>query len=127
LNADRLFFIAACVAAFLGVALGAFGAHALTAALPPDLLTVFETAVRYQMYHAFALLAAAWAWARWPRRAIVAAGWLFITGIVLFSGSLYLLALTGVRVLGAITPVGGLAFLAGWLCLLWGAARRMPP
>jgi uncharacterized membrane protein YgdD (TMEM256/DUF423 family) len=127
LNADRLFFIAACVAAFLGVALGAFGAHALKEALPPDLLTVFETAVRYQMYHAFALLAAAWAWARWPRRAIVAAGWLFITGIVLFSGSLYLLALTGVRVLGAITPVGGLAFLAGWLCLLWGAARRMPP
>lgn len=126
MNADRLFFGAGCVAALLGVALGAFGSHALKAALPPDLLAVFETAVRYQMYHAFALLAAAWAWARWPRRALVVAGWLFIAGIVFFSGSLYLLALTGLRVLGAVTPVGGLAFLAGWLCLLWGAARKMP-
>lgn len=115
----------ACVAAFLGVALGAFGAHALKARLSPDLLALFETGVRYQMYQAFALFAAAWGWSRWPRRAFVAAGVLFIVGIVVFSGSLYLLAFTQVRAWGAVTPLGGLAFLAGWLCLAWGAATRL--
>jgi uncharacterized membrane protein YgdD (TMEM256/DUF423 family) len=113
------------VAGFLGVALGAFGAHALKASLTPEMLAVFETGVRYQMYHVFALFAAAWAWARWPSRVLTASGWLFIAGIVIFSGSLYLLALTGVRMLGAITPVGGLAFLAGWLCLAFGAGSRL--
>jgi uncharacterized membrane protein YgdD (TMEM256/DUF423 family) len=115
------------VAGFLGVALGAFGAHALKTRVSPDLLAVFETGVRYQMYHVFALLAAAWAWARWPSRKFAIAGGLFIAGIVIFSGSLYLLALTGVRWLGAITPLGGLAFLAGWLCLAWGAGTKMRP
>ena len=113
------------MAGFLGVALGAFGAHALKASLAPDMLAVFETGVRYQMYHVFALFAAAWAWARWPSRVLAASGWLFVAGIVIFSGSLYLLALTGVRMLGAITPVGGLAFLAGWLCLAIGAGSRL--
>jgi uncharacterized membrane protein YgdD (TMEM256/DUF423 family) len=113
------------VAGFLGVALGAFGAHALKAKLAPDMLAAFETGVRYQMYHVFALVAAAWAWARWPRRLFVVAGGLFAAGIVVFSGSLYLLALTGTRWLGAITPLGGLAFLAGWLCLAWGAGTRI--
>lgn len=113
------------VAGFLGVALGAFGAHALKARLAPDMLAVFETGVRYQMYHVFALIAAAWAWARWPSRVFAAAGWSFVAGMVIFSGSLYLLAITGVRALGAITPLGGLAFLAGWLCLAWGAATKM--
>ena len=113
------------MAGFLGVALGAFGAHALKARLSPDLLAVFETGVRYQMYHVFALAAAAWGYARWPGRAFVAAGWLFVAGIVMFSGSLYLLALTGMRVLGAVTPLGGLAFLAGWLCLAWGAGHKL--
>ncbi len=121
-----LFYICAGVAGFLGVALGAFGAHALKARLAPDMLAVFETGVRYQMYHVFALLAAAWAWARWPRRVFtVGAAGLFVAGIVMFSGSLYLLALTGVRTLGAITPLGGLAFLAGWLCLAWGAGTKL--
>jgi uncharacterized membrane protein YgdD (TMEM256/DUF423 family) len=111
----------AAVAGFLGVALGAFGAHALRTRLSPDLLAVFETGVRYQMYHAFATFAAAWAFARWPRRVFGVAGGLFLAGIVVFSGSLYLLALTGERWLGAITPIGGAACLAGWLCLAWGA------
>ena len=103
------------------MAFGAFGAHALRAALSPDLLAVFETGVRYQMYHAFATIAAAWAFARWPRRVFGVAGMLFLAGIVVFSGSLYALALTGGRWLGAITPLGGVAFLAGWACLAWGA------
>jgi len=115
------------VAGFLGVALGAFGAHALRDRLPPDMLAVFETGVRYQMYHAFAAFAAAWGWARSPARVFVIAGVLFLGGIVIFSGSLYLLAFTGSRWLGAITPVGGLAFLGGWLCLAWGAANKLRP
>jgi uncharacterized membrane protein YgdD (TMEM256/DUF423 family) len=122
---ERLFYICAAVAGFLGVALGAFGAHALKASLAPDMLAIFETGVRYQMYHVCALFAAAWAWARWPRRLFAAAGFLFIAGMVVFSGSLYLLALTGVRMLGAITPLGGLAFLAGWLCLALGAGLKL--
>jgi uncharacterized membrane protein YgdD (TMEM256/DUF423 family) len=113
------------VAGFLGVALGAFGAHALKTHLSPDLLAAFDTGVRYQMYHVFALVAAAWGWARWPGRVFTIAGALFLAGIVIFSGSLYLLAFTGARWLGAVTPLGGLAFLAGWLCLAWGAASKM--
>jgi uncharacterized membrane protein YgdD (TMEM256/DUF423 family) len=107
------------------VTLGAFGAHALEARLGPELLAAFETGVRYQMYHAAALLAAALGWAHWRHRALAIAGGLFVAGILIFSGSLYLLALTGVRAFGAITPVGGLAFLAGWLCLAWGAGTRL--
>jgi len=87
------------------------------------MLAVFETAVRYQIYHAFALLGAAWGWARWQRREFTLAGALFIAGILLFSGSLYGLALSGPRWLGPVTPVGGLAFLAGWLALGIGALR----
>lgn len=109
------------VTGLLGVALGAFGAHALRTRLSPELLAAFETGVRYQMYHAFAVIAAAWACTRWQRRVFGVAGGLFIAGIVVFSGSLYLLALTGARWLGAITPLGGVAFLAGWACLAWGA------
>ena len=107
--------------------MGAFGAHALKTRLPPDLLAVFETGVRYQMYHVFALVAAAWGWARWQDRAFGVAGGLFLAGILVFSGSLYLLAFTGARWLGAVTPLGGLAFLAGWLCLAWGARNKMRP
>jgi uncharacterized membrane protein YgdD (TMEM256/DUF423 family) len=113
------------VAGFLGVGLGAFGAHGLRARLSPEMLAVFETAVRYQMYHVFAMLAAAWALAHWQRRIFAVGGWLFAAGIVIFSGSLYGLALSGARWLGAITPIGGLAFLAGWLCLAWGAGARL--
>lgn len=122
---DRVLFLCAGIAGFFGVALGAFGAHALKTRLAPEMLGVFETAVRYQMYHVFALVAAAWAWARWPARIFTVAGSLFVVGIVIFSGSLYLLAFTGARALGAITPLGGLAFLGGWLCLAWGAGTRL--
>jgi uncharacterized membrane protein YgdD (TMEM256/DUF423 family) len=117
MTADRLFFALGALSAFIGVGAGAFGAHALKARLTPDLLTVFEVAVRYQMYHALALLACAWAVGKWPGTLTTAAGWLFVAGTVLFSGSLYALALTGTRSLGAVTPIGGLAFLAGWACL----------
>jgi len=122
---DRHLYICAGLAGFLGIALGAFGAHALRATLAPDLLAVYETAVRYQMYHVFAIFAAAWAWARWPRGIFAVAGWLFVAGIVIFCGSLYGLSLSGQRWLAAVTPVGGLAFLAGWLCLTGGAAARL--
>jgi uncharacterized membrane protein YgdD (TMEM256/DUF423 family) len=110
----RAFWVMGCLFGFLGVAAGAFGAHALRGRVPPDLLAVFETAARYQMYHALALLAASRVAARGGG---TAAGWLFAAGIVVFSGSLYLLALTGIRWLGAVTPIGGLAFMAGWLLL----------
>ncbi|MET0647374.1 MAG: DUF423 domain-containing protein [Pyrinomonadaceae bacterium] len=114
---DRHFFLIGAVSAFVGVAAGAFGAHGLKERLSADMLAVFETGVRYQMYHAFALFAAAWAASRWPGSWTTASGWLFVAGTIIFSGSLYVLSLTGLRWLGAITPLGGLAFLAGWLCL----------
>ena len=120
---ERRFFALGAMLAMVGVAAGAFGAHALKSRLTPDMLAVFEVGVRYQLVHALALLAVAWAITRWPGRAALYAGVLFIAGIVLFSGSLYLLALTGERSLGAITPFGGVAFLAGWACLAWAASR----
>jgi uncharacterized membrane protein YgdD (TMEM256/DUF423 family) len=120
---DRLFAAVGAISALIAVAAGAFGAHALRARLGPELLTVFETATRYQMYHAVGLLAVAWAATRWPAPAVRAAGWLFVAGTVLFSGSLYVLALSGVRAFGAVTPLGGLCFLAGWLALAVGVWR----
>jgi uncharacterized membrane protein YgdD (TMEM256/DUF423 family) len=124
---DRAFALAGALSAFIAVAAGAFGAHALRARLAPDLLTVFETGARYQMYHALALLAVAWASNHWPGTPLRLAGWLFIGGTLLFSGSLYLLALTGARWLGAITPLGGLLFLAGWAALGIGVAKGGVP
>ena len=120
---DRQFFLLGALSAFVAVAAGAFGAHALRTRLDPSMLAVFETGARYQMYHALGLLAAAWALGRWPGPWPARAGWLFVAGTLLFSGSLYALALSGVRWLGAITPLGGAAFLAGWICLAMGAAR----
>jgi uncharacterized membrane protein YgdD (TMEM256/DUF423 family) len=120
---DRAFALAGALSAFIAVAAGAFGAHALRARLAPDLLTVFETGARYQMYHALALLAVAWASTHWPGTPLRLAGWLFIGGTLLFSGSLYLLALTGARWFGAVTPLGGLLFLAGWATFAIGIAR----
>jgi uncharacterized membrane protein YgdD (TMEM256/DUF423 family) len=120
---ERLFFAAGSLLALLAVALGAFAAHALKPRLSPDMLNIFETGVRYHMYHALGLFAVAWATARWPESGASLAGWSFIFGIIVFSGSLYLLALTGMRWLGAITPIGGVAFLIGWAILIWAAAR----
>jgi uncharacterized membrane protein YgdD (TMEM256/DUF423 family) len=120
---DRIFFAIGAASAFIGVAAGAFGAHGLKNRVSPDMLAVFEVGVRYQMYHAFALIVAAWAYTKWPSGAVTAGGCLFILGTLVFSGSLYILALSGLRWLGAITPLGGLALLAGWLCLIWAALR----
>jgi uncharacterized membrane protein YgdD (TMEM256/DUF423 family) len=115
---DRIFFVVAGISGGLAVVLGAFGAHGLKAQLSAELLATFETGVNYQMYHALALLAVALAFSRLNDSSVLAlAGWMFIAGTLLFSGSLYLLALTGVRWLGAITPFGGIAFIAGWACL----------
>ena len=121
---DRLFIALGALSGAMAVALGAFGAHGLKARLPADLLATFETGVRYQMYHALALLAVAWAVTRWSGSHLpTSAGWLFVAGTVLFSFSLYLLALTGQRWLGAVTPLGGVAFVAGWVCLALAAWR----
>ena len=108
----------------LAVAAGAFGAHALRGRVSPDMLAAFETGARYQMYHALALLFIAWACTQWSHRALRAAGWLFIAGTIFFSGSLYLLVLTGAGWWGAVTPIGGVLLLAGWLALALGAWRR---
>jgi len=121
---ERLFFIIGSLSAFLAVAAGAFGAHGLKARLSAEMLNTFEIAVRYHFYHALALFVTAWACSRWPGSTTTAAGWLFVSGTLIFSGSLYTLALTGMRWLGAITPIGGLAFLSGWLCLAWAAWQK---
>lgn len=120
---DRTFFALGALSAGIGVTLGAFGAHALKARLAPDMLAVWETGVRYQLVHALALLAVAWAATRWPGAAVAAGGWLFVAGTLLFSGSLYVLALSGVKGWGAVTPLGGAAWIVGWGCLAWAAWR----
>jgi uncharacterized membrane protein YgdD (TMEM256/DUF423 family) len=117
---DRVFFTAGAVFALIGVAAGAFGAHALEGRLTPERLATYDVAVRYQLYHAFALLAVAWASTHWPSGLIRTAGWLFIAGILIFSGTVYLLALGGPRWLGAITPLGGLSLIVSWGLLAIG-------
>lgn len=112
------------VSAFLAVMAGAFGAHALRSRLIEAFLQAFETGARYQFLHALALFAVAWALDRTRHPAIARAGWLFVAGTILFSGSLYALALTGVTRFGMVTPLGGLCFLGGWLCMAWGMSRR---
>ena len=119
----RVFFVLGAAGAFLAVAAGAFGAHALGDRVSPDRLDTFRLGAQYQMYHALALLAVAWATTQWPGPGTTWAGWLFLAGIVVFSGTLYGIGVGGPRWLGAITPIGGVCFLAGWLLLLWAAAR----
>jgi uncharacterized membrane protein YgdD (TMEM256/DUF423 family) len=120
----RTFFVLGSLFGFLAVAAGAFGAHALRARLAPDRLELFELAVRYQMYHALALIAAAWAAERFPNRAAGSAGWLFVIGILIFCGTIYGLAFGAPRWLGAVTPIGGVALLIGWALLVVGALHR---
>jgi len=120
---DRFFFSAGAIAAFIGAVFGAFGSHYLRTILTSEMLNIFEVGVRYQMYHALGLIAVAWAITCWPQAKINSAGWCFIVGIIVFSGSLYLLSITGMRGFGVITPVGGLAFLAGWAILVWSINR----
>jgi uncharacterized membrane protein YgdD (TMEM256/DUF423 family) len=114
-----------CLLAGLAVAVGAFGAHVLKQRLSADLLAAFETGVRYQMFHALALVVLALAMDRWGGVTLQWAGGLWLAGILLFSGSLYALSLTGVRGLGAVTPLGGLCFLLGWGLLVWEAWRKV--
>lgn len=120
---SRIALTLAAALLFLAVALGAFGAHALKARLTPDLQAVWQTAVQYHAWHALALLATGVLLLARPDARVGLAAWLFVAGIVLFSGSLYAMALTGARGLGAVTPFGGAAFLAGWLAFAWGASR----
>jgi len=120
------FLIIASVLAALSVALGAFGAHALKKLVPPETVGSFETGVRYQFYHTFALFIVAILFRSFPGKWMTAAGWLFVAGIILFSGSLYLLTMlkatnaVGLKGIGIITPFGGLFFIAGWICMLIG-------
>jgi uncharacterized membrane protein YgdD (TMEM256/DUF423 family) len=117
------FLLIAAILGFLGVAFGAFGAHGLRDRVSPAMLDVFETGVRYQMYHVFALVAVAGAIAHFGRaRLLVIAGWSFVAGVVIFSGSLYALTLTGTGMFGAVTPIGGVGLLLGWACLAFFAA-----
>ena len=119
--------IALCTAAvflFAAVALGAFGAHALKAKLAPDLTAVYQTAVQYHFWHALGLLAVGLLLVHKPESgALIAAAWLLLAGLILFCGSLYALALTGTRGLGAVAPAGGVAFLAAWIAVAWAAWR----
>ena len=122
----RLALTMGALLAMVSVALGAFGAHAHKGRLEADMAAVWQTAVQYHGWHALALLAAGLLLLHRPDAGAVAiAAWLFAAGIVLFSGSLYMLALTGTRGLGAVTPLGGLAFLAGWAAFAWGAWRTL--
>ena len=123
MTTDRLFLVTAAILGLLAVAGGAFGAHALRSRLTPDMLETFETGIRYQMYHALALGGVGILVDRYSATSIVTAGWLFILGTVIFSGSLYVLTLTGTRWWGAVTPFGGLALLGGWGSLIWGVVR----
>ncbi len=120
---QKLLFSAGACFGFLSVLLGAFGAHALKKHLAPDMLVIFETGVRYQVYHAFALLAAAWAVTVFDSKLIARAGTCFTAGIIIFSGSLYILALSGIKTFGAVTPIGGVLLMAGWVFMILGARK----
>lgn len=119
------FLLLGAISAFIGVAAGAFGAHGLESRLSAELLAVYHTGVRYELFHAVALLFVGLAADRWPTARWGRAGWMFVAGTVLFSGSLYVLALTGVLWLGAVTPLGGLCFLLGWIFAAIAALRSV--
>jgi uncharacterized membrane protein YgdD (TMEM256/DUF423 family) len=119
----RLWFIVGATLAFFAVAFGAFGAHGLKDRLSADDLKTYETAARYHMYHALALLAVAYAAQRFGGSLVTASGWLLLAGTLIFSGSLYVLAISGIKILGAVAPIGGACLLAGWACLALAAFR----
>jgi uncharacterized membrane protein YgdD (TMEM256/DUF423 family) len=124
MNGRTCLFIAALALA-AAVALGAFGAHALKARLPPDMLDIYQTAVKYHFWHALGLFVLGLLMLQWSGApALILAAWLLLAGLILFSGSLYLLALSGARWLGAITPLGGVASIAAWLIVAWVAWLR---
>jgi len=114
----KIFLKAGAISGALAVVLGAFGAHILKTLIAPDMLEVYKTGIQYQVYHTFALLVTAILMKFNPSQTLKWSGYLFIAGIIVFSGFLYLLAITGIKVLGMIVPIGGLMFVAGWICLL---------
>lgn len=122
----KLFISLGSILAFLGVALGAFGAHALKSRLTPDMMKIFETGVQYHMLHAIALVMVGII-SHWlnDSQLLAWSGRMFLAGIIIFPGSLYVLTMTGIRTFGAITPIGGLAFLAGWFLLAVVALKQM--
>ena len=115
--------IITAISGFMAVALGAFGAHALQAIAPPEMLAVWQTAMQYQMFHALVLMCIVIAGSRTPNNLLRVAGWMFVVGTVLFSGSLYTLVITGIKALGMITPIGGVLFLGGWLVLAFAMVK----
>ena len=121
---SRKFFVIASLFGLTGVAFGAFGAHALKSTISSEMLSIFETGVRYQMYNAFGLFVVSWSLQARESRTFEIAGWLFIAGVILFSGSLYILAVSGIRTFGMVTPLGGLSLLAGWLLLVLGFSGK---
>lgn len=121
---ERHFLGIGALSACISVAAGAFGAHALSGVVTPERLLVWETAARYQMYHALALMIVAYLAAQKAAGLVRLSGWLFVAGSAIFSGSLYALVLSGITILGAITPIGGTAMVAGWLVLAWSVWRR---
>jgi uncharacterized membrane protein YgdD (TMEM256/DUF423 family) len=121
----KIFFLFGSCSAFIAIILGAFGGHLLKQKLTPEMFNIFEVGVRYQMYHALALLAVAWASSFFVVPDMAPAGWFFVVGTILFSGSLYAMSLSGERWLGVITPIGGLCFLAGWLWLIWSVWKSL--
>jgi uncharacterized membrane protein YgdD (TMEM256/DUF423 family) len=125
MDSSRLILLGASFAG-IAVAGGAFGAHMLKPVLDSAMLGAFETGVRYQMYHGLALCLLAGLGARYPKSRVAAVGWLFVIGVALFSGSLYVLSLSGMRWVGAFTPIGGTALIAGWALLAWIVATTRP-
>ena len=123
MSSERRLFVLGSILAGTAVAAGAFGAHGLQGRVEPRLLEAFTTGARYQMFHALALFAVAWGVVHWPNARLDLAGWMLAAGTVVFSGSLYLMTMTGARWLGAITPIGGLLLIAGWAVLAWKTAR----
>ncbi len=121
---EKIFMLVGIAFAFSGVAAGAFGAHALKQKLTVEMLNVFEVGVRYQMYHALALILAGILYSMYPHSLIAVSGWVFVAGTILFSGSLYILALSGIRAWGAVTPIGGVLLLIGWGLLALGVIKN---
>ncbi|MDP9132891.1 MAG: DUF423 domain-containing protein [Nitrospirota bacterium] len=121
LTRSSLFAFLGALFAATSVMAGAFGAHALKTILDPPMLAAFETAARYQMYHALGLFVVAWLCRETHSPWTLKAGWLFCVGILVFSGSLYIVAIAGIKWMGALTPLGGLSFIAGWICVAWTA------
>lgn len=121
---EKRFLLSGSILAFLGVVAGAFGSHILKKQIDSELLPVFETAIHYQMYHSLALILVAVVFKIYGGSWIIKAGWFFLAGIIIFSGSLYILSLTGIKWFGAFTPFGGVSFLIGWVCLVIEAIKK---